>query len=124
MLQIHELHVYSLTARQRVASMHVVLFAGVDFRRVSDRLKMIMHRCAWRLYFVWLGTVCILFRFDDGYSTIEVFFMLETCLVPLRMLFVEYLSSLVSLVIISTSQLQRALDHNSARVCAASGRQR
>ena len=28
--------------------LHVVLFAGVDFRKVSDRLKMIMHRCGTR----------------------------------------------------------------------------
>jgi Co/Zn/Cd efflux system component len=43
-LQIHELHVYALSSKQRVGSMHVVLFENADFQQVSDRLKLIMHR--------------------------------------------------------------------------------
>jgi len=42
-LQIHELHVYSLTARQCIGSFHAIMYDDVDFMTVSDQLKLIMH---------------------------------------------------------------------------------
>jgi zinc transporter 1 len=35
-LQVHELHVYSLTARQNVGSVHVILYDDVDFMKVLE----------------------------------------------------------------------------------------
>jgi zinc transporter 1 len=43
-LEVHCLHVWTMSGRNHVASMHVVLKKGTDFMSVSDNIKHMLHQ--------------------------------------------------------------------------------
>ena len=43
-LQVHCFHVWTLSSTKIVASMHLVMLEGTDFMRVSDRIKVMLHK--------------------------------------------------------------------------------
>lgn len=42
-LEVHCLHVWTLSGRNHVASMHIVVLEGADFMSISDNVKHILH---------------------------------------------------------------------------------
>ena len=43
LLELHELHVWTLSSSKLVASMHVIVMENSDFMSISDRMKEILH---------------------------------------------------------------------------------